>query len=171
MSLLPLLALVSCETPDSSSGAPAAACGDPDGSGGDTGDLPSFTGTWNTALANEYWDDNCTAADFDQNSEQYWTTSMEVSGSAPDGLKSEMGGNPDELFLGKVDRYGGFTMSGRHDHGAGDLYAQFGGLTYRDESLGFDAIRGSAFFGLDVEPPDGSIDCYARASWHAYKSD
>jgi hypothetical protein len=128
-------------------------------------------GTWNTALANEYWDDNCTAANFDEQSEQYWTTSMEVNGTAPDALTAEMGGNRDELFLGKVDRYGGFTMSGKHTHTAGTLYAQFGGLTYYDSALGWHAIRGSAFLGLDVEPPDGTIDCYARASWHAYKSE
>ncbi len=165
--LLLLLGCLACEGgfgEDSSSD--AQECGDPDGNGGDTGDVPNLAGDWTSSFAAAYWDDNCTAADFDQNSEG-WVGSFTVSGVFG-AYGAEFMDYPDDAFAAAADARGGFSMTGEHVHEAGLIYANFSGLAYYggDGRIGID---GGAFLGLDVDA-DTVIDCYARASWSANKS-
>lgn len=146
----------------------ASACGDVDGDGTDTGNVPDLAGSWSTTFAQENYSTTCAAENFSQSSET-WIGAMQVSGSVPS-LSMYFGTERgDEFFYGMVDRNGGVTFAGTHEHSAGMIYAQFGGLAHRDQYLDRDVIDGSAFLGLDVDA-DGQIDCSARGSWVARKS-
>lgn len=165
--LLPLsfFAVFACDGGGESGDSVALECGDPDGDGGDTGNIPNVAGDWTSSFAAAYWDDNCTASDFD--STRSWIGAFTVAG-AYNSYVADFHDNPDDEFPAAVDRRGGFTMSGEHVHEAGLIYANFSGLVYTDTS-GRDKIDGNAFLGLDVND-DTTIDCFARGSWTAYKS-
>jgi len=161
-----LLALLACDGADSADTANPSDCSDPDGNGGDTGNIPAVAGDWTVSFAAGYWDDNCTADDFDSSSEQ-WIGPFTVIGAYPS-YRAEFRDLPDERWEVAVDLRGGFTMTGEVDHEAGTIYANFGGLVYTDAS-GRAGIDGSAFLGLDVDA-DTVIDCFGRATWSANKS-
>jgi len=172
---LALLFLLACDEEAGESGEVPVECGDPDGSGTDTGNIPNVAGSWTSSFAAAYWDDNCTAADFDESSEQ-WIGSFKIEGAYPN-YRAAFNNLPDNAFEVAVDARGGLTMTGEVVHEAGTLYANFAGLVYTDIS-DRDGIDGSAFLGLDVPVVgdvdgvvgDQTIDCYARASWSANKS-
>ena len=167
---LGLALLAGCGHGGDESGATADnACGDVDGDGTDTGNVPDLAGSWTTSFAQAFYDDNCSAENLSQTSET-WIGAMQVQGSVPS-LAMEFGvsGSSDERFYGMVDRNGGVTFAGQHAHPAGTMYAQFGGLVYHDQYLDHDVIDGSAFLGLDTDG-DGVIDCAAKGSWVAIKS-
>lgn len=164
--LLPFFVFAGCDAATETGSDTAVDCGDPDGGGGDTGDIPNVAGAWTSSFAVAYWDDNCTAADFDQTSED-WVGAFTITGVFG-GYSAEFHDFPDDRFEAAMDRRGGFTMSGEHVHEAGLIYANFSGLVYTDASER-SGIDGAAFLGLDVDA-DTVIDCYARASWSANKS-
>lgn len=142
-------------------------CGDPDGDGTDTGNIPNVLGTWSITFATEYWKDICTLADFDENSED-WLNSLKLEGSVPYGIVGTFTDNPDETFRAVMDPGGGFSMTGIHARSDADLYAHFGGLVYTDADNGRDRIDGTATLGVDQDR-DATVDCYARGSWNALK--
>ncbi len=161
--------LVGCTGAGGETGADPAECGDPDGFGTDTGDVPNVLGNWTSSFAANFYDDDCTASGFDENSET-WIGSFELDGRAPDALYMSFN-SADERYWGAMDQNGGITLSGQHVHVAGTIYAQFGGLVYHDTVGDSDrhVIDGAAFLGLDVDA-DGAIDCRAKGSWKATKS-
>lgn len=166
------LLLGACAGSDSvDSGADAATCGDLDGpAGADTGNVPAVNGSWTSTFAQNYYDDDCTAANLSATSEA-WIGAFEVLGT-PDALYVYFGSADrptTERLWGAMDPYGGITFTGQKDHPAGTLHVQFGGLVYDDPNRGRPTIRGSAFLGLDADD-DGDIDCSARGSWTAFKS-
>lgn len=168
--LLPIF-LIACdgETDSGEAADEAEACGDPDGSGTDTGDIPNVLGDWTVTFGISYWDDNCTASGFDENTEAEWAgEAFEIKGAVPNSLYVEFQDDPSNRFEAAMDARGGFTMTGTRAHAAGTIYAQFGGLVY-NAADGRQNIDGSAFLGLDVDA-DKQIDCYARASWSPNKS-
>jgi hypothetical protein len=168
--LLPLLAGCSSDATDSTADL-GDACGDIDGPGTDTGDVPNVAGSWTSQFATNYYDDDCTAANLSATSET-WIGAFTVSGAVPDAVYVYWGprDNPtSERFWGAMDPRGGLSFSGLRDHPAGTLHTQFGGLVYDDPVAGRTVIRGSAFLGLDADG-DGLIDCSARGSWNAFKS-
>lgn len=166
--LVPLVALLTaCAGPGGETGAEAAECGDPDGFGTDTGDVPNVLGNWTSSFAQNFYDDDCTAAGFNASSED-WIGSFELDGRAPDALYMSFG-STDERYWGAMDQSGGITLAGQHVHAEGTIYAQFGGLVYHDQYQDRDTIDGAGFLGLDVDG-DGKIDCRAKGSWKAYKS-
>ncbi len=150
---------------DTSSG---SACGDPDGFGTDTGDIPAVLGNWTSTWAQLYFDDGCSTENLDRDTEG-WIGSLEMDGRAPDALYMRFGTAPDDRFWGAMDLNGGITLSGTHTHTEGTLYAQFGGLVYHDQYLDRDVIDGSGILGLDTDA-DKAIDCVVKASWKAIKS-
>ncbi|MDP2316202.1 MAG: hypothetical protein Q8P41_25110 [Pseudomonadota bacterium] len=162
-----LLALLACTGAPTDTGATASECGDPDGFGTDTGDIPNVLGNWTSQFALNFYDDDCSTENLDADSES-WIGSFELDGRAPDALYMSFGSSA-ERYWGAMDQNGGMTLAGQHVHPEGTLYAQFGGLVYRDQYQDRDVIDGSAFLGLDVDA-DGVIDCRAKGSWKAYKS-
>lgn len=166
--LLAFALLLGCNGNHDESGATGSECGDVDGDGSDTGDIPDLAGSWSITFGSNFFDDNCSASSLSQTSET-WISAMQVQGSVPS-LSMYFGTERgDEIFYGMVDRNGGVTLSGTHAHAAGTMYAQFGGLAYHDQYQDRDVIDGSAFLGLDTDY-DGTIDCTAKASWIAFKS-
>lgn len=153
---------------DDSAPSDATACGDPDGFGGDTGDIPNVLGNWTSSFAQNFYDDDCATDNLDQETEG-WIGSFELDGRAPDALYLEFLANDTERFWGAMDQNGGITISGQHTHSEGTMYAQFGGLVYHDQYQDRDVIDGSAMLGLDVDG-DALIDCKAKGSWKAIKS-
>jgi hypothetical protein len=165
-----LLALLACSDATDTA-LTGEACGDIDGSGTDTGDVPDVGGSWTSTFASNYYDDDCTAANLSATSET-WIGAFTVGGAAPAGLYLYWGprDNPtSERFDGAMDPLGGLTFSGVRSHPAGTLHTQFGGLLYEDALSGRVTIRGSATLGLDADG-DGAIDCTARGSWTAFQS-
>lgn len=162
-----LLLLVSCTAGDGDTAATAATCGDPDGFGTDTGDLPNMLGNWTSTFASGYYDDDCATDNLSDDSED-WISSFEIDGRAPDALYLTFQDSP-ERFWGAMDQNGGITFTAAHAHTAGTLYVQFGGLVYHDKGLDRDTINGFAFLGLDTDA-DGTIDCHAKGDWKALKS-
>ena len=156
--------------PGSESGDTGAgsSCGDVDGSGGDTGNVPDVLGLWTTTLGAEYWNDGCNVPNFDLATESDWIGAFEVKGAAPASLYAHFNDEPDERMEAAVDARGGFTMSGLHQHEAGPLYVNFSGLVYVDNT-GRTNIDGNAFLGFELSGDD-IIDCYARTSWSPAKS-
>jgi hypothetical protein len=167
MTPLVLLGLLACAGPSGDSAAPSAECGDIDGAGTDTGDVPNVLGNWTSSFAQNFYDDDCSTGNLDETSES-WIGSFELDGRAPDALYLTFG-RTDERYWGAMDKNGGISLSGQHVHSEGTLYAQFGGLVYHDQYQDRDTIDGSAFLGLDTDG-DGNIDCRAKGSWKAYKS-
>lgn len=170
MTLL-LLTLFGCGGSDGESGDDAVSCGDIDGPGTDSGDLPDVLANWSVTYASDYYDSICSAPSLDRDSEG-WLNSFYILGRAPDALYvyfGTQGAEESERFIGAMDPYGGITITGRYAHTAGTLHAQFGGLLYHDPNLDRDVIQGASTFGLDADGDDG-IDCLIRASWTAYKA-
>ena len=172
LSLCALLPLAACDAAADSGDTGAAdteVCGDLDGSGTDTGDIPNVLGSWATTFGVSYWDDNCTVSGFDENTEAEWAgEAFEIKGTVPNSLYVEFQDDPSNRYEAAIDARGGLSISGTHAHDAGTIYAQFGGLVYTGND-GRQGIDGSAFLGLDVDA-DKTIDCYARASWSPNKS-
>jgi hypothetical protein len=172
MTLTPLLLhLVACghHSDDSSGTSDEAACGDIDGPGNDTGDVPNLLGVWTSSFAQAFYDDGtCAVANLTQTSET-WISAFEVVGSPSSSFYLTYNDRDDERFWGAIDPFGGVTYTGLHHHAEGTMYAQFGGLLYHDQYIDRDVIDGAAFLGLDVDG-DAVIDCGVKGSWKATKS-
>ncbi len=158
---------------ESAAPAAAASCTDPDGSGGDTGDIPSLGGSWTSSFGQDFYMDACDVDDFDLDEHDDWIGTFFVEGREPDALVMAFGTEQSPVtsrFWGAVDRHGGVSFAGQHDHiSGGVIFAQFGGLAYRDQYVDKVVIDGNGFLGFDGDN-NGSIDCYARGSWKAFQS-
>jgi hypothetical protein len=147
-------------------------CGDPDGNGTDTGDIPDLWGQWTTTFAYERMYDTCgDIEDLDEDSETWINNSaMNVGGYSPDGFYATFDDNEDDRYYGIVSQHGGVSFSGSHLRRDGYMaYVGFGGLAYHNEHLGRDVIEGFLYMGLDLNG-DASIDCDVRGAFTARKS-
>jgi hypothetical protein len=148
-------------------------CGDLDGDGTDSGDIPDVLGSWS---AYEYgvaaYIPGCAITGADQESEDEWIDTLNVEGRVPDGLYAWFGveeARDQEYFYGALDPRGGITFTGTHADAAGTVYANFSGLVFMDTALNKNVIRGSATVAYDVDD-DAVIDCYNVASWSVNKA-
>ena len=150
---------------------PECNCGDPDGNGTDTGDIPDLWGAWTTSFGNQLYFDDCGIADLSDTSETWINNAaMHIGGYAPDGFYAYFGSEDDERFQGIVSQYGGVSFSGPHARRDGyTAYVAFGGLAFHDEYRDRDMIEGFCYMGLDLND-DGAIECRARGEFTAYKS-
>lgn len=157
-----ILLLFACSAQDSDS---AAACGD----SADWSGLPDVSGEWTTSFGNDFFDSQCEVEGLTAASES-WIAAFTVKGSPPSTLWGYFGLDDSERFEGAIDQNGGVSFTGTHPHDAGTLHANFAGLAYEDQYQGDTlTIDGAAFLGLDADG-DQRIDCYARGSWGAKKS-
>ena len=147
-------------------------CGDVDGDGFDTGNIPNILGSWSSTFGSQVFYENCGVEDLHQTSENWINgAAMDIGGYVPDGLFAYFDGDREEEFVGIINEMGGVVFSGRHQHSAGEMHVVFGGLVYHDEwrEPPRDVIQGFVYMGLDVTD-DGNIDCDARGGWTAIKS-
>ena len=170
MNLLLLFLGAACAGPkDDSTTAATDACGDVDGPGTDTGNIPNLLGFWSSSYGAEFYDDGTCAVENLTRDSESWIGSFEVVGSPSSSFYLTFSDRPDEKYWGALDPNGGVTFTGSHDHSAGTLYASFGGLAFHDQYQDRDNIVGSSVFGMDTNQ-DAIIDCTVKGSWNAYKS-
>lgn len=175
MKLLPVallpgaLLLGACAKPTDDSVGAGDACGDVDGSGHDTGNIPNLLGYWSSTFGAEFYDDGtCAIEDLTRDSET-WIGAFQIVGSPSSSFYLSFADREDEKFWGAIDDFGGLTFTGEHHHASGTMYAQFSGLLYHDQYQDRDIISGASFFGMDTNT-DTVIDCGVKGSWNAYKS-
>ena len=143
-------------------------CGDLDGEGTDTGNLPDVLGSWTVTFGKWYSSDGCSLDDEELSG---WINgAMQVKGRAPDGLYAVFG-NSEERFYGLESSHGGLVFSGQHESSMyGTLRASMGGHVYYDVYRKKNVIEGFAFIGVDSSG-DGEIDCPMRGDFIGFKSD
>ena len=167
--LLPLLVACKDEVESGEAFECTEQCGDIDGEGLDTGDIPNILGNWTSSFATEWFDETCELTDLNQTSESWFMGAMRVGGYAPDGLYAVFD-DDSERFVGAMNSWGGVMFSGRHMHKSDhEVHLSFGGLLYDDKYRGLTVIEGFAYIGVDLTD-DGDIDCDARGTWKATKS-
>jgi hypothetical protein len=145
-------------------------CGDIDGDGSDTGDLPNVLGNWTTTFGLSLFDDTCNIQGINQD-EMTWINgaAMEVDGRAPDQLYVTFDSSSDEKFWGVMNGSGGIVFTGHHEMEGYDLNVTFGGLLFDNTYQDRDQIQGHATMAID-STGSGSIDCFVQGDFVAKKS-
>lgn len=165
--LFPLLLLGCGGGADSDSGPVDPECGDLDGPGGETGDLPNILGGWTVTLGKWYFQESCGIED--ALLKDWINGAMEIKGRVPDTIYAVFD-DPDERFYGLEAADGGVVFSGRHfTDEYGDITVSIGGHLYSDVYRNKVVIEGFGFIGVDTTG-DGEIDCPARGDFEAFKS-
>jgi len=175
LSLLSTLACVaSCkdaaEDEDDGSGV-SSECGDPDGDGTDTGDVPNVLGAWTVTFGSNVYDANgCSAPGLtvDDLAEPLGGA-MEIGGRIPDRLVASFSGY-DAEYDGLESVLGGIVFTGITEKAGHTLYTSFGGHLYIQPRVDRDEIRGFGYIGVDIDSEDGAIDCWIQGDWKATKS-
>lgn len=146
-------------------------CGDPDGDGGDTGDMPNVLGAWTVTFGSNIYDANtCSAPGLtaDDLSEPLGGA-MDIGGRIPDRLFATFSGYEAE-YSGLENPLGGIVFTGVTTKAGHTLYTSFGGHLYTQPRVDRDEIRGFGYIGVDVDSEDGAIDCWIQGDWKATKS-
>jgi hypothetical protein len=165
--MIALLALAGCfGKPDGEDTAPAS-CGDVDGTGGETGDVPDVIGLWTSTFGYEQFAENCDGT-LAVDSFPWLGGAVEIEGWAPTGLRLTFDGDADDLG-GVIAPTGGLIFSGQQDSESGTVHAAIGGLVYHDAFLDRSVWAGMAWLGVDVDA-NGSIDCEVRGDYRAIQS-
>lgn len=167
--LVSLLVLTACGGGAESTAPPATtACGDVDGSGGDTGDVPDVLGAWTASFASSLSEDGCALSGTLTENFGFLNQPFDIAGAAPYSLRLEPSGL-DDTFYGNESATGGLVFSGQTDASQGLLNIAFGGLLYTDPYTGRTMWEGMVFLGVD-QNKDGGIDCTIRGDWTAIRS-
>jgi len=166
-----ILLLLACGSGDGDSDdvGTTEACGDVDGPGTDTGNIPNILGNWTSSFATAFYDDGTCAVEGLNQSSESWIGAFELVGSPTSSFYVTFADRPDERFWGSLDPMGGISLTGEHDHPGGRMIGHFGGIVLHDQYLDTDVIEGAAVLAMDVDG-DLLVDCSVRGSWKAYKS-
>jgi hypothetical protein len=147
---------VACSGDDSTD---PSACGDLDGPGDDSGDLPDIRGTWSSIFGTGIFQENCAITGMKQNDMDWINgSSFTVEGRVPDTLLATFISEPDEEFWGVMNDRGGVVFTGIHMHEGYAMDVTFGGLLYESHDLDRVRIEGSVYMGVDGSG-DGYLDC------------
>jgi len=162
-----LLAILSCNGATEDSGAALDdSCGDLDGGGGDTGDMPSLHGDWNMSFGDDLWWDDCDIANFGQGTEGWLDDPFSITGQVPAQFHATLDG---DSYPGLQEPGGGVIFTGtRIDKDLGAVTVSFGGHPYSDAYRDVQVIEGFGFLGIDQDQ-DGVQDCEVRADFEARK--
>lgn len=155
---------------DTSSSSSDGECGDLDGDGTDTGNLPNILGNWTSTFANQIDFETCGIAGL-KPEDMDWIDggAFSIDGTPPSGLYAEFTREEGERFYGIESSHGGVVFSGVHYEGEHELHVSFGGLLFSSGLTGGTEIRGHAYMGLDRDD-DGSLDCGIQGDFTAFKS-
>ena len=146
-------------------------CGDIDGSGGDSGDVPNLFGKWTITFGTNLYDSStCDYAGYSQEDMRWLQGNMEIDGRLPDAIYAELSNETDTRFYGLESSTGGVVLSGSRDHQGDTMYVAFGGLLYEQPLVDRDEIRGFGYIGVDLAPQDTVIDCLVQGEFLAKKS-
>lgn len=152
-------------------GAGDGACGDLDGPGGDTGDIPDILGSWTTSFGRQSFFENCSITGLKQE-DLGWIDGavMRIKGQVPDNIAAEFDSEDSERFYGLENAAGGVVFTGSHEQDGYTMTVSFGGLLYTNAYQGDRArIDGFGFLGVD-SLGDGAVDCWLQGEFTAIKS-
>lgn len=145
-------------------------CGDVDGNGGDTGDVPAVLGSWNVSFGEEQYSAiDCSYEGLTQEDLEFMDGAMTIDGRVPDRLYAEFSidGN---RYYGLQAETGGIVFSGQKDYRGYTLHISFGGLVYDSPLIeGQSEIRGYGYVGVDGDG-DNAIDCFLQGTFKAIRS-
>lgn len=146
-------------------------CGDIDGNGGDSGDVPNIFGKWTITFGTNLYDaSTCDYAGYSQDDMRFLQGNMEIDGRLPDNIYAELSNDDETRYYGLESSTGGVVFSGSRDHNGDTMYLAFGGLLYEQPLVDRDEIRGFGYIGVDLAPQDTVIDCWVQGEFLAKKS-
>ena len=145
-----------CNGGDSSDGS----CGDLDGPGTDSGDIPGIRGSWGSSFGTGIFEQDCDIGGMKQD-DMDWINggSFKVEGRVPELMLAEFEGEDGEEFWGVMNDHGGVIFTGIHHHEGYAMDVSFGGLLYHSHDLDRTRIEGFVWMGVD-KSGDGYIDCH-----------
>jgi len=154
-----------------SSGPSTDECGDIDGAGGDTGDVPNILGAWTATFGtNQYNGGACSVDGLEAEDMKAWMDGiMQIDGRVPDQLFVTFN-NHEDRFFGLENQNGGTVFTGIKEFGGHTLYVSVGGLLYTQPAVDRDEIRGYGYIGVDLDGADGVIDCWLQGDFRAIRS-
>ena len=162
------LLLVACSGDGDSGVGDDIDCGDPDGNGGDTGDVPSLIGEWTGSYGQVLIDNNCPPEQVPTETLDFLKQPFSLDGAVPAAIRITFDDNPDLRLRGPAAPSGGLATSGAIEQSQATLYTAIGGMVYED-STGRVRWDGAVFIGADLNG-DTFIDCDIRTDWKARKS-
>ncbi len=169
-----LLMIAACKGSDSGETGPAHTdemwCGDVDGAGHETGDVPNILGDWTSSVAFNYFEEDCGLPNLDDHSIGFMNGTMSVEGFAPDGLVVVFNDDRRGRLRAIMAPTGGLTITGRRDTTWGMLYLAVGGLVFDDVYLKDANAQGMVYAGVD-EDGDEIVDCNVWADFRAFRGD
>jgi hypothetical protein len=146
-------------------------CGDIDGAGGDSGDVPNILGKWTVQFGeHEYSDVECDVEGLEQEDIRFLQGNMDIKGAPPDGIYAIFDGETSNRYTGLESSTGGVVFAGSEVLGGHTLYVSVGGLLYEEPMVDRDVIRGFGYIGVDKESEDTVIDCWITGDFKAFKS-
>ena len=146
-------------------------CGDVDGPGGDTGDVPNVLGKWTVTFGTNLYDDGACDVEGLEADDWTWLNGyMEIGGRIPDSLVATFDGVEDEQFWGLENHLGGIVFTGIKEKSGHVLYASVGGQLYEQPAVDRNEIRGFGYVGVDKDGADAVIDCWIQGDFKATKS-
>lgn len=145
-------------------------CGDVDGNGGDTGNVPAVLGSWNVSFGEEQYSAiECSYEGLTQEDLEFMDGAMTIDGRVPDRLYAEFSLDGNRYF-GLQSETGGIVFSGQKDYRGYTLHISFGGLVYESPLVDNRAeIRGYGYIGVDGDG-DNAIDCFLQGTFRATRS-
>jgi len=166
--ILPLLLVAGCKKGNDEETGLDTECGDIDGNGGDTGDVPNVLGLWTANFGLNLFDENCSGVD--DSDIGFVNGPIEINGYVPDGLRLDFGSDSDRRLRGAISTTGGMAFAGQIEQSQGIFHFGMGGLVYEDQNMGGRNVwMGGGYVGVDVDK-DGAIDCDMRGDWTVMKS-
>ena len=152
------------QTPD------ATNCGDIDGAGGDTGNIPSILGSWTVAFGEERYNAvECNLEGIDAGDMEFLDGAMVIDGRVPDTLYAEFT-EDDTRYWGLQSELGGVVFTGQREYAGYTMHVTFGGHVFEHPVVENQSeIRGFGYVGVDADG-NNTIDCWLQGTFKALKS-
>jgi hypothetical protein len=150
-------------------GVDTSSCGDVDGPGGDTGDVPDVLGKWTTTFGMNLYDSGlCNVSGLELDDLHWLQGALEIDGRTPDMLYIDI--DEDTRMWGLLNHLGGIVLTGTKVQQGHTLYISIGGHLYEQPQLDRMEIRGFGYIGVDLDSADTAIDCWLQGDLIMKKS-
>jgi hypothetical protein len=162
--------LMGCKGGQGNDSSDLSVCGDLDGDGTDTGNLPDIRGDWTSSFGTGIFQEDCGIGGMKQD-DMDWINggALLIEGRVPDRMIATFQGEDGEEFWGVMNDYGGVVFTGIHMHQGYEMHVSFGGQLYESVDLGRTRLEGIAYLGVDSSG-DGNLDCHLSGDFVGNKS-